>query len=64
VAVAAGEEELSRLCSIKGDYWTDASNWDVERLNEAGIRLSTMHGELQRLKWPRKPGARVRPRTA
>jgi hypothetical protein len=45
----ANEPKLATLCQIKGNYWTDPSNWSDEQLHEAGIRLTALERELQRL---------------
>ena len=45
----ADEPDLSRLCQIKGNYWTDPANWTTEQVHQAGIGLASMRDELQRI---------------
>ena len=45
----AGEDELSRLCRLKGEYWTDPANWTVEQIGRADIGLKRMARELKRI---------------
>jgi hypothetical protein len=45
----AEEDKLARLCQIKGNYWLDPSQWTRELIRDAGIQLTGMQRELQRL---------------
>jgi len=45
----ANETKLSRLCQIKGNYWTDPGNWSDDQIKAAGIGLRGMRRELQRI---------------
>ena len=44
----AGDTDLTELCQIKANYWLDSTNWTVEQLDQAGIRLVEMRRELDR----------------
>lgn len=39
---AAGDEEMSELCLIKGEYWLDPAKWADEQIDQAGIRLAEL----------------------
>jgi len=44
------DDELSHLCMLKGQYWTEPNVWDDERIVKAGIELNKITEDIRQLK--------------
>ena len=42
----AGHLDMQELCSMKGDFWLDPSNWDKDTNDQAAISLKRMRERL------------------
>ncbi len=49
IAIRRFDEDLSRRCELKGQYWRNPDEWTVLDINEARIGLETVHKEAQYL---------------